>query len=156
MAPDVKIIPTLPEHIATVAERMRKCDRDEIWAGTHNTPLDALTDSVEMSDKAMTWTWMMDGKPEAIGGVAAMDKLPKIGIPWLLATDQWTSDPFRVLAFSKDYVARMLTKYPTLFNYVDARNRPAVKWLKWCGFEIHPAVPFGLDKLPFHPFVKRK
>ena len=46
----------------------------------------------------------------------------------------------------------MLKTYRVLTNYADARNTTAIRWLRWLGFNILPAIPFGLDGLPFHPF----
>ncbi|KKL18923.1 hypothetical protein LCGC14_2470690, partial [marine sediment metagenome] len=28
----------------------------------------------------------------------------------------------------------------------------AVRWLRWLGLEVLPALPLGVEQLPFHPF----
>ena len=45
--------------------------------------------------------------------------------------------------------------YSLLINFVDARHGVAIRWLKWLGFKVFPAKPFGPDKLPFHRFEMR-
>ena len=40
-----------------------------------------------------------------------------------------------------------------MFNYVDARHTDAIRWLKWLGFTLHPATPYGPFDLPFHKFT---
>lgn len=45
--------------------------------------------------------------------------------------------------------------FALLTNYVDARNAVSIRWLRWLGFEIEPAAPFGIHGLPFHRFSMR-
>ena len=42
--------------------------------------------------------------------------------------------------------------YPKLRNHVDARNSSAITWIKWLGFTVEKAVPYGPDGVLFHPF----
>ncbi len=51
-------------------------------------------------------------------------------------------------------VARWLRTYRVLRNHVDARNSQAIRWLGWLGFTLKPAVPYGVARLPFHPFER--
>ena len=54
-------------------------------------------------------------------------------------------------------VNAMLTVYPYLENYVDARNHTARIWLHWLGFTIDEPQPYGINNLPFHRFhMERK
>jgi hypothetical protein len=37
-------------------------------------------------------------------------------------------------------------------NHVYAKNRMSIRWLKWLGFELGVAEPFGPSAALFHPF----
>jgi len=56
------------------------------------------------------------------------------------------------LAESRRQVGRMLGHYARLENRVDARNGPAIRYLRWLGFTLEPATPWGAAGLPFHKF----
>lgn len=79
------------------------------------------------------------------------------GIAWMLATNNLKDHAVPFARYSVPVVQNMLSEYRELFNFVDARNYLAVRWLKWLGFTVFDAVPYGLNGEPFHPFnMKRK
>jgi hypothetical protein len=49
-------------------------------------------------------------------------------------------------------VERWRKRYGRMTNYVDARHTKAVRWIKWMGFEVLPAIPLGPQQALFHPF----
>ena len=57
------------------------------------------------------------------------------------------------------YVENILkTKYgvkEVLINYTDARYTKALRWLRWLGFHMHEAVPYGVNGELFHPMTLR-
>ena len=50
----------------------------------------------------------------------------------------------------------MLAYYDRLENRVDARNVPAIRYLRWLGFTLWPVMPWGHAGLPFYPFTIRR
>jgi hypothetical protein len=63
--------------------------------------------------------------------------------------DKVAKDLFKA---TKDIIDSFLDDHEVLFNYVDARNKKAVRWLKYLGATIEEAKPHGKDGLPFHLF----
>lgn len=150
----VEIIPAHPDHIAPIAATMRPADCFEIWAGSLTRPEEALNASLALSPKA--WTAIVDSTPVCMFGAAAVSPLSKRGIPWFLASTRLERHRKPFLRHSRAQLDVMATDFPTLSNWVDARNLAAIRWLKWLGFTLYPAVPFGPFGFPFHPFELRK
>jgi len=146
----IEIVPALPEHAALP---LRAADREEVWAVAHLQPQAALRESIASS--AAAWTGMADGEPVCVFGVVPASILGGIGIPWMLGSDGVVKHQRAFLRRNKRYVEAMLEMYPLLINFVDARNTIAIRWLRWLGFEIREAKPYGVEGLPFHQFDRR-
>lgn len=145
------LLPATVEHALRVAEEMRACDRAEVQATSGDSPGVALLRSMQAS----LWTFACctdDGIAFAVGGVSEIQ--PGSGSPWLLATDRLQDNSKWFLRQTRRVVASMHGSFPTLLNFVDARNIVSIHWLRWAGFEIHPTIPYGVLGLPFHPFSK--
>ncbi len=150
----LRVEPAEPGHIAPLAAGMRAADRAEIWASHRHTPDAGLAASLAAS--ALAWAGLADDEPFCLFGVApAGSLLGGLGVPWLLGTDALPRHATGFLRFCPHYVAAMLAPFGRLANFVDARNRLSIRWLAWLGFTLHPAIPFGPDGLPFHPFEMR-
>jgi hypothetical protein len=93
-----------------------------------------------------------DDVPFAIWGCSEIEE--GHGCPWLLATNDWSKHRRYILAVTPKCVAAFHSFYPKLTNYVDTRHTNSIRWLRWAGFDIHPAEPFGLFGMPFHKFSK--
>lgn len=145
------IIPATPVHALRVAEDMRECDRQEVRATSGDSPGVALLRSM----KGSVWSYACldkDWVPFAIFGLS--DLMPGVGCPWMLATDRLAANSRWFLRATISVVASMHERHPLLVNYVDARNTASIRWLEWAGFKIHPAMPYGVEGLPFHLFTK--
>lgn len=152
---NVDFIDAIPGHCETIAERMRECDKDEVWAASHQDPHTALIEALKISTYSQTA--MLDGVPCAMYGVGARNVLDDWGAPWMLATDDLQLWGLWFLKRSIRVIREMLEFHPFLFNYIDARNTTSIQWLKWLGFEISPQPePWGMDGLPFHTFQKTR
>lgn len=101
------------------------------------------------------WTAEQDGELVAVFGVAPVSLLNGIGCPWMLGTDRMDRLPRAVMEHTRAYIPRMLVLFPHLTNFIDARNQRSIRLLRWLGFEILPAQPFGIRGLPFHRFEMR-
>ncbi len=75
--------------------------------------------------------------------------------PWLVGTDDLERYQ-RISAPLRKVVAAMLSVYPYLENYVDARNHVAKAWLHWLGLPLEDPAPYGVLGLPFHRFYMEK
>lgn len=87
----------------------------------------------------------------------APDETKGVGSVWLLGSEGIRADKAIFLNISEHFIALMLNAYPILFNFVDARNKSSIKWLKWLGAEIAPdPIIYGVEQLPFYFFQFKK
>lgn len=150
--PVYEMVPATLEHVLYLAPRLRKADVEEMWAAHHVEPEMGLIISLEVS-RDTGYTGLVDGKPVCIYGVAAPSLLVDAGRPWMVGSDSIPKHSLRFLRESRKVVKAWREQHPRMFNYVDARHDEAIKWLKWLGFSIHEAAPYGAGQLPFHRFT---
>jgi hypothetical protein len=145
----------LPEHVGAVCGRLRQADYDEVYAVTGQDPDQVLKDSWKRS----IYRWAVMRQEDVIGlfGVSPFSILGPVASPWLLGTDKMEKIKLSFVKKSVSWVAYMLSIYPVLMNWVDARNQLSIKWLKWLGFKMDTEPkPFGVMGLPFYYFEKRR
>lgn len=147
-------IPAETYHVESIAARCRKADVDELWASAMMTPQEALHSALELCPDAMTG--VVDDVPVCMFGVTPWSILGRTGAPWMIGTTDIREHAKSFLRGSKAAIKVMEEPYDTLVNMVDARHLEAVAWLRWLGFTIHEAIPYGPFGLPFHPFEKRR
>ncbi|WP_339084245.1 phage protein Gp13 family protein [Hyphomicrobium sp. ghe19] len=140
MKPRTQIVPARPAHIRTIARRMREADRLEVHAASGKTPGQALAFSLRKSSVA--WTWLVDGRPEAMFGVGDLNILAGVGAPWLLGTDVVLAHQMEFLRRSREWRNQLLQRYSTLTNFVDVRNEVSVRWLRWLGFKLSEPITY--------------
>jgi hypothetical protein len=150
----VEVVRADPDHIASIAERMRAADVAEVWAASGKSPSEALAFSLDRSDAA--WTGIVDGQPEVMFGVGALSILSGVGAPWLLGTDEVERNRRRFLRGSIFWRDEMLKLFPVLRNVVDDRNAVSIRWLRWLGFTLSEPFPVGRERMPFRLFELRR
>ena len=148
-----EVLPTTTEHILELSRTIRDADRDEVWAISHLSPLVVLEASVARA--LMSYTGLADGKVLAIFGLGTVTMLSNITIPWMLTSNEIFSHTFVFLRYSKMWIEEIRKQYPLLVNYIDGRYIGAIKWARWLGFTIGPALPLGPDKVLFHRIEMR-
>ena len=146
-----EVLPIEPEDIAVILRDVRQADIDEIVEGLGVSLENELADGIAGSLNARKI--VVDGHIVAIFGDAVHSVLGSIGVPWLISTVHVERHARAFLKVCKPEVQGMLTRHRHLFNYVDARNTAAIRWLKWLGFDFGEAVPYGPKRLPFYPFT---
>lgn len=147
------IIPSTEDHAQELAFTMRQVDRDEIWASGHKFPLEALLGGIKGPGEA--YTCFYKDEVVCMFGVTKQTLLGREGVPWLLGSDLILDHAEFFLRESLIFMDDWNGKYSVLVNLVDKRNKIAIRWLKWLGFNIFPAIPFGPDKMLFHAFELR-
>lgn len=155
VATKYEVVKAEPWHYEFVAAFMREDDVAEVWASSHRSPEEALKLSA-LASRDTARAGLVDGIPACVFGVGQATILSLKGSPWLLGTDELPKHARAFLRMSKAYVERIRQEYHLLENYVDARNKHAIRWLKWLGFEFEEAKPFGPDRVPFHRFFMVK
>lgn len=154
MPVDLQIVEAVDDHIATIAERMRQADRDEVMASGGKTPVEALSGSLAKSSQV--WTAIVDGRPEVMFGVGDLNVLTRTGCPWLLGTDAVTANYRLFLRQSIMWREQLLGRYDILRNAVDDRNEVSKRWLQWMGFTLYEPMPLGVNGEPFRVFEMRR
>lgn len=142
-----EVVNSEPWHIEPIAARIRQSDLNEVWAVGLVLARPALELSLRTSE--VKRTWMVDGKPEAMAGITRQGDN---GLVWLLATDVAEVYPHQFLRASRRELNAVRDNYDRIHNFVDARNVKSIRWIKWLGFDVTPAMPFGRLGKPFHYF----
>jgi hypothetical protein len=142
-----EVIDAKPEHIDAIARNVRQADIDEIWATAAILPRDALL--ISLARAVHSATWMIDGEPAAMGGVNPG------GLIWLITTDLVNKNRRAFLQESRRQFDAVKPFFDAFYNFVDVRNRRAIRWLRSLGFHMGAPVPYGVFQKPFLPFVWR-
>ncbi|MDA0798710.1 MAG: hypothetical protein O2884_08580 [Chloroflexi bacterium] len=150
--PVYDIVPAASDLAVDLASRLRKADREEVWASHRLAPVDAVMDAVLRSRDPSMGT--VDGVPVIVFGDAPDTPIGTSTSPWMLATDELERHARTFLLLSRVFLHELTDDcgFRYLHNYVDARNLISIRWLRWLGFTVYPAAPFGVDGQPFHYF----
>lgn len=147
-----RLTPGNTEMAMRIAEHARHADVVEL-AALGETPLSCLLRGLRNSPEA--YTGWIDDEPVCMFGVAAVSVLTGYGAPWMVGTDAIDRHAIPFAKGSKDVIDGMFSHWDRLFNYVDARNARAIRWLRFLGFHIGEPIPHGKNGEMFHPFELR-
>lgn len=151
MADKIEIREVQKEDIAVLVKNMREHDKQEVNAATRMGLRNAVETSVTMSTYSKTG--LVNDELVCMWGVCPISLLSSSGSPWMLGTDLIEKRQRVFLRRSKPWLDDIRKDYRYLENFVDARNVLSVKWLKWLGFEMDEAEPYGIHGEPFHKFT---
>lgn len=152
-----KIVPAERAHADFIAERARAADVAELWTSSRSTPLDAMLRGMEST--VHTFTAVYEGQPACMFGAAPFSILGGMGAAWMIGSSILDRHGAQkdLLRLSEPVVEFMQDQFPNLlYNFVDARNTSAIRWLRWLGFQFSDPIPYGVDGLPFLPFYRRR
>lgn len=147
---NLRFEPALPAHIDELIADIRPLDRQEVEAGSGDLRT-TLTLALKLTDHPVTCR-CKDGTLVCIFGAAPLTLTSDTASIWLLGTTAMSRHPREVLEATRSFIVLLSERYSLLVNYVDARNRPSIRWLRSVGFNIEPARPFGVAGQPFHRF----
>jgi hypothetical protein len=140
-------------HIDELLANVRPADQDEAWALAHMSVAQGLKQSLQHSQQA--YAGVAKGRLLCVIGVASRSLIGGSAEPWLIGHARLDRHAHAFARASRPALAQWVQHYGRLANWVDARNERAIRWLRWLGFELGPATPYGIDGLPFHPFQMR-
>lgn len=129
---------------------MRQEDRDEIWHLARVLPEEALVGGLMSCE--YNRTVLLDGKVVCMFGIGGTKG--EVGVPWMLASDLLLKIRKPFLRECKEFLREMSEGFPSLSNVAWSKNTTHIKWLRWLGFEIKPAIPMGPDGELYHEFSK--
>jgi hypothetical protein len=151
---DVLIRETQPGDVHLLAQNLRDSDQAEVRACGEVNMHRAVGRSVVAS--TLCWSGFVDGELAAILGVSPLSTmLTGRGSPWMLGTPVLDRHGRILVRKTPEYIARMLTAFPHLINFVHARNATSVRWLRRLGFTLYEPVAYGPLGEMFHPFEMR-
>jgi len=134
---------------------MRLEDAEECRAAGGYSPMQAAMLCLQTATYARTL--LISDAPVAFWGTNAVPGVPGVGGIWLLGTTGLLRHRRAFVRHcNRAALAPMLDQYHTLVNFVDARYTEAVRWVRWLGFTVLPAIPYGPFNLLFHPIVIRR
>lgn len=136
----IEVVAASPAHVGRIASRMRAIDAAEC-AAFGRSPKQALRAGLQGS--VASWTALVDGRPEAMFGVAPASMIDGRGRPWLLGTDVVPLAGPALMRLGRRHLAAMHRLFPRLENMVSARNEAAVRWLAHLGFEFGDEAVIG-------------
>ncbi|GAB5471753.1 MAG: hypothetical protein Kilf2KO_47830 [Rhodospirillales bacterium] len=146
----VEFRPVADGDARALASSLRPADRAEVLASDGLGALPALERSLTLSSEA--YAGLIDGEVAALFGVRRVSLASRRGCPWLLTGAAVERHPCAFLRASRGVLGTWRRDYDSLANWVDARHVAALRWLGWLGFTLHPARPYGVRGLAFHPF----
>jgi len=147
---DITVVYSTMEHAEYIGAHLRDPDAAEIWASNHKTGPEALPDVFRRSD--ICFTVLYKGVPAVMFGTVPFSMLVGAG-PWSLGTDDIDKIRIPFARYSRKFVELMVKKHGHLVNFADSRNKVALQWLRFCGFKIEAARPYGPGGVPFHRFT---
>lgn len=145
----IEFVPASPAHVGTIAARMREIDKLEC-AIMGRTPKQALR--LALQGSSLAWTAKIDGRPEAMFGVAAVSLIDREGSPWLLLTDEGARHAKALVRDGRRYSDLIQMEYSVLKNFVHADNHSACRWLVRLGYTL--GEPFDMHGHPMRPFER--
>jgi hypothetical protein len=96
----------------------------------------------------LCWTAVVDGKAQAMFGVAPISVLDGKGSPWFLGTEEARTMGRAFMREAPAFVTTMQRFYPSLENWVHQDNRRSRRWLARLGFHFGvEAVHFGNEPM---------
>ncbi len=139
------IVPTLPSHIALLADRLRAGDAAEIEAAGI-TPRRALWRSWKRSVFARTA--FVDGEIACVWGCAGAPLGP-VGEPWLLTAPAIERAKIAFVREARAQVAEWTAVWPRLEGRVLASYARATRLLHFLGFTLEPPRAEGASNALF-------
>lgn len=119
------------------------------------TPKEAMRRALSIS--TMAFTAKVDGRPEAMFGIAPIDVLSGTASPWFLGTDAVYEHGREMLSMGLSYIGVASAYFPFMENEVYERNNKAIRLLKRWGFTVSdtPTIRAGVPMLRFHKGAAR-
>src|SRR3954470_20102838 len=107
-----------------------------------------------LSQSTVAFALLFDGEVAAVFGVGRAEN--GVACVWALTGRAVHVHPRAFIRASRPILHMLLSECGVLCNVVDARYEASVRWLRWLGFSVGPAIPIGPEGIPFHPISIRQ
>ncbi|ACT50714.1 hypothetical protein [Methylovorus sp. MP688] len=144
------------EDILAMASSISSMDAQAIKVTSGKQPLESLLDSFEVS--AYGWSLKTaSGQLIALLGLVPVPNQKRQAIPWIVGTDSFYADTQSVLKDCREIVKAMLTLYPRLYNFIDARHEEGIGLVQKLGFKLGEAsIEYSPRQVKLIPFTKER
>lgn len=141
--------------VLALGSLMREADYQETIRAGFSGGIDALTESVKMSD--LIYIAIIDGEPVAMWGLVLGPMMSLTGAPWLLTGTGIERYKMTFLKTARRVIGEFKDRCPGgLYAFIDAEYDKAIRWAEWMGFEISPPVAHPATGKPFVGAVIRR
>lgn len=149
--------PATWDDVYFVSDNMREEDQDECRAGGL-TSYDALSLSFDKCTQAYTLLTPVNSTPAAILGVSESPLSKRLGIIWMLGTDDIARHKIHFLRNCKKGLNDLFTEANKegFYNYTYTENTLHHNWLQWLGFKFLRSLKLPPHDQLFLEFVKLK
>lgn len=149
-----EILETTIEHVRSLQGNLRKADILEVERSSEHSADWCLEEGFKITEDCKTI--LLNGDPIAVFGISSNLSMSSIGVPWMLGKedlyDLSSESKIDLLIMSKEFIQDASKRFSVMMNYVDSENIKSIKWLKFCGFTVEAALPYGKKGHPFHKF----
>ena len=132
--------PTVKDAVE-LSRNMRDADRQELFAMGFEAVLGPILDSIRLSNPEFLFT-----ARSLEGSLLCIDGCNIYGRPWLLGTDLFPCYKKSSVKMAREWVKKVLIKYPYLTNEIHCRNVYGIKWLKAVGFTFDDIIDNNFQK----------
>lgn len=129
----MRLVEADASHIPALAANMREADRIEIGA-FGRTPTTALRSGLAASVWALTA--LVDDEPHAMMGVAPVNVMDGLGVPWMLGSERIYDHARDLVKYGPGILAEMRVGFERLENMVHCENVRAIRFLRHFGFKL--------------------
>lgn len=133
----MRVVKSKRSHALYIASNIRLNDRVELDK-VGLSASDALLHGLESGE---CYTALADDVPCMMFGLVPNGF--SSALVWALGTDAISDNRKQFLSESKKWRDSFLSDYDMLYNYVDADNHDAVRWLTWLGAKFDEPIPRG-------------
>jgi hypothetical protein len=142
------------EDVEFVANNLRKEDREEILASVGIEPSLALPAYVREGREVYAAGLCSDNRAEILYGFDPIFGVDRAAVIWLLSTPRIYDHPVEFVMRTKELYEEAHQRFDLLTNFIDARNRRHIVWLRSLGFVMLRRVEkFGYAGTPFIEFA---
>jgi len=142
--------PGHPRHVRAIANRIRRFDRIECEA-QGRTVLQSLRLGLKASTPCLTF--LCDGVPAAMLGVAPTSVIEGRGTVWMLGTDALDRSHRAILRLAPPILRAIERDTPRLENLIAVDNLRSIAWLKRLGFAFDEEIRY-VGGVAFRRFSK--
>ncbi len=150
----IDIRPARAADAEALAATLRSADRRELAALGMPLAVETIEQSITGATEAHLGLYR--GQPAVVWGLTVPGLLSATAAPWMWTTTLVDEYPrvflATVVAISPSPWFDRHPQVERLENMVHAENLSSIRWLKWLGFCVDGASPFGVHNAPFRRF----